>query len=428
MLQKLKNSLSPILKLVFPSTKLELLLFGIYFILFGILGRYIALNYFIIYDDRIPWDAYFSFDNRSIVRTGGGFERHPLSNYYFDVIRNIASYIAGGKVNFTFKMVLATFSNLAITLSIVQIFKYLKNIIQLPTWISLMLVVFFSLFSTTILLSFTPETYTYSLFFLILFNYYAAQNLKKEKKISGIALTFAGVFIGGLTITNIVKIYIPLLFEKEIFKNWKKLGGALKRIFLSVAVFALLFLYRINFDFLQFLNKSSEQLEKFSKPKVVPIWDMIVSWFFGGNILFSSYEIRDYHNNGTGFKYKALFMEVYSSWIPYAFVAVILILIFWSYYKNFKNKFVQILMISYFVDVIIHCFLKFGLHTSYIYGGHFVFIYPILLGWLFHAYRDSPKILSLLMVVLVLLISYQLFNNLLRMKEFFYFLDLFYKV
>jgi hypothetical protein len=77
------------LKLVFPSNLVEWILFAIFLISYGILGTYIALNYRIIFDDRIPWDAYFSFDNRSIIMTGGGFERHPLSNYFFDYIRNL---------------------------------------------------------------------------------------------------------------------------------------------------------------------------------------------------------------------------------------------------------------------------------------------------------------------------------------------------
>lgn len=426
-MNKLKNFVFHLIKLIFPSTKWEWALFCFYFVGFGILGRYIALHYFIIYDDRIPWDAYFSFDNRSIVRNGGGFERHPLANYFFDVIRNIGYYFSDRKFNFAFRMVLATFSNLAITLSMVQIFKYLKNIIQLPTWISLMLVVFFSLFSTTILLSFTPETYTYSLFFLILFNYYAAQNLKTEKKISGITLTFAGVFIGGLTITNIVKIYIPILFEKNLFWNWKKIGNAILRVFISVVVFLFLYLYRLQFDISRILNKTTEQYEKFTQAKSVPVWDMIVSWFFGGTMLFPSFVLQDYHNK-KGFEYKAIFMDVFSTPLSYAFVAIVFALIVWSYYKNFKNEFVQILMISFFVDIIIHCILQFGLKTGYIYGAHYIFIVPLLLGWLFHAYRKSAIILTLLMVVLVLLKAYLGINNFYRMDEFFYFLNKFYKV
>ena len=426
-MKKIKNFLVQLLKLIFPSTKWEWAIFCFYFIGFGILGKYIALHYFIIFDDRIPWDAYFSFDNRSIVRSGGGFERHPLANYFFEVIRYISFYLSGGKVNFIFKLSLATFSNLAISLSLVQIFKYLKNIIQLPAFVSLILVIFFSLFSTTILLSFTPETYTYSLFFLVLFNYYAAQNLKNEKKIDGFALTFAGVFIGGLTITNIVKIYIPILFEKKIFWNWKKIGNAIARVFISIAVFVLLYLNRMQFQISAIFSKTQENYDKFSTTKVVPVWDMMVSWFYGGTMLFPGFVVKDYHNK-KGFEYKAIFMDVYTSPASYIFVGTIAFLLLWSYVKNFKNVLVHFLILSFSVDIIIHCILKFGLRTGYIYGGHYIFIVPLLIGWLFHSYRRSPKILSLLMVVLLILTIFLFINNFFRMQEFFDFLERFYKV
>ena len=94
-LKKFKDTL----KLIFPSNLVEWILFVIFLTSYGILGSYIALNYRIIFDDRIPWDAYFSFDNRSIVMTGGGFERHPLSNYFFDFIREFALWISDGKKN-----------------------------------------------------------------------------------------------------------------------------------------------------------------------------------------------------------------------------------------------------------------------------------------------------------------------------------------
>ncbi len=357
--------------------------------------------------------------------TGGGFERHPFSNYFFGWIREFAFLFSGGKKDETFRLVLAWCSNFAISLSLVQVYKYLKNIIALPEKISLLILFFFAFFSTNILLSFTPETYTYTLFFLVLFNYYAALKLRKDEKIPATALALSAVFVGGLTITNLVKVYIPLLFEKSIFRNWRKFGNLVFRVSVSVAAFVLLFLYRLDFKFLNFIDKSGEQYEKFSKPIVTPIWDMIASWFFGGNILFSGYEIRDYHNK-KGFQYKALFMEVYDSLFSYLFVAAILILIFWSYLRNFRNKFVQILMISFFVDILIHCILKFGLHTSYIYGGHFVFVFPLLIGWLFSSYKNSPKMLSFLYVSVSVLFFYLMMNNLFRMGEFFEFLNRYY--
>ena len=414
------------LKTVFPSTKFEVLLFIIFITVYGILGSFIALNYRIIFDDRIPWDAYFSFDNRAIVMTGGGFERHPLANYFFDWIREFAYLFSDGKKDETFRLVLAWCSNFAISLSLVQIYKYLKNIIVLPKKISLLIIAFFAFFSTNILLSFTPETYTYTLFFLVLFNYYAALKMRKGEKIPAPALILAGISVGGLTVTNIVKVYIPLIFEKNIFTQWKKFGNGVLRVLASVAVFLLLFLNRLDFNFLRFLEKTEEQYEKFSNPKATPVWDMITSWFFGGNMLFSGFEVRDYHNK-KGFEYKALFMDVYESWIPYLFVAAVLILVIWSSIKNFKNKLVLALMISFLVDIVIHCILKFGLHTSYIYGGHFVFAYPLLIGWLFYAYKNAPKTLSFLYSILWILFIYLVLNNVFRMEEFFVFLDKFYQ-
>ncbi len=281
-LKKFKDTL----KLIFPSNLVEWILFVIFLTSYGILGSYIALNYRIIFDDRIPWDAYFSFDNRSIIMTGGGFERHPLSNYFFDWIRKFALWISDDKKNEIFRLVLAWCSNFAVSLALVQLFKYLRNIVRIPLKINILLTVFFAFFTTPILLSFTPETYTYTLLFLVAFNYYAAAKLKKEKKISLFPLTFASVLVGGLTITNVVKIYIPVLFEKNLFKNFKTFFNAAIRVIISAAVFVLLFLYRLDWDYIRIFTKTGEQYEKFSKPKVTPLWDMISSWFFGGNKIF----------------------------------------------------------------------------------------------------------------------------------------------
>ena len=421
-----KQKFFDFIKTVFPATKFETLLFLIFLSIYGALGTYIALNYRIIFDNRIPWDAYFSFDNRAIVMTGGGFERHPLANYFFNWIREFALLFSDGKKDANFRLVLAWCSNFALSLSLIQIYKYLKNIIRLPKNISLLILSFFAFFTTNILLSFTPETYTYTLFFLVLFNYYAALKLKKEEIIPATALTLATISIGGLTVTNAVKVFISVLFEKNLFQNWKKFGNAVLRVLMSMVIFVLLFLYRLDFDYMRFLNKSGEQYDKFSKPKVTPLWDMISSWFFGGNMLFPSFVIRDYHNK-KGFYYKALFMDVYTSVIPYVFVAAVLILVFWSYFKNFKNKWVQVLMISFLVDIVIHCILKFGLHTSYIYGGHFIFVVPLLIGWLFYSYKNSPKMLSFLFVTVGVLCFYMAMNNLLRMEEFFVFLEKYYR-
>lgn len=412
--------------MVFPSNPMEWAVFFVFALSYGVLATSIALDYRIVFDNRIPWDAYFSFDNRAIVMTGGGFERHPLANYYFNWIRELALLISGGKMNSTFRLVLSLCSVLTVSLTTVQVFKYLREIIQLPKFLSCLLVLFFSLFATNILLSFTPETYTYSLFFLMLFTSYTARKINNGGKFSVVSLTVFTVSIGGLTVTNAAKVYLGLLFEKGLFKSVKSVGNAVIRGGVAVGVFVLLFLYRMNFDYGLILSKTTEQYEKFSKPKVTPLWDMISSWFVGGNVLFSGFVTRDYHNK-KGFEYKALFMDVYSSWVPYLFVGLFFSLLIWSWIKNRKNKLVQILFLLFLFDFFIHCILKFGLHTSYIYGGHFVMVYPLVIGWLFYSYRKQSKVLTALGVTLALMTLYLALNNAYRMQEFFDFLNLYYQ-
>ena len=423
---KFKSKFINFFKIVFPSTLTELFLLIFLITIYGILGTFIANNYRIIFDSRIPWDAYFSFDNEAIVKTGGSFERHPLSYYFFNWVRELILFFTEGKTNADFRLFLAWFSNITISFSILQVYKYLRNIINLPLFFSLLIVLFYSLFSTNILLSFTPETYTYTLFLLILFNYYSAIKLKKNKKIAGSALILAGAGIGGLTVTNIVKVFIPVLFEKNLFKNWRNFLNATLRVAATSIVFILLYLYRINFKYENILSKSSEQYEKFSNVKSTPIWDMIASYFFGGNILFPSFFIREKHNM-KGFYFKALFMDVYTSPLPYIFIGCLLFLILWSYFKNFKNKFAQILMLSFLVDIAIHCIFRFGLHTSYIYGGHFIFVYPLLIGWLLFSYKKSPKLLSLITTILIIITFYLGFTNIYRMNDFITFLIKYYQ-
>lgn len=133
-------------KIVFPSSYTEWGIFIFFLIAYGAFGSYLAQHYRIIFDARIPWDGYFSFDNKAIVMSGGSFERHPLSYYFFNWIRELAFYISDGKTGSNFRLTLAWLSNITISLSLIQIYKYLKNIIQLPIGLNLLLVVFFSVF------------------------------------------------------------------------------------------------------------------------------------------------------------------------------------------------------------------------------------------------------------------------------------------
>ena len=263
---------------------------------------------------------------------------------------------------------------------------------------------------------------------MVLFNYFLALKLSQEKRIGLLPLTGFGILIGGLTITNLVKVYIPVLFEKNLFGKWKNIGKAILNAIISAGIFIFLYLWRLDFRIQLIIEQTSTQYEKFSKPKVTPLWDMMTSWFWGGSILFLIlfFIVRDYKSK-TGFQYKGLFMDVYSSWVSYLFIAIITVLIIWGSLLITRINWFRYLDYRFLCDVIIHCVLKFGLHTSYIYGGHFIFVVPMLLGWLFTAREGIQNYFGTLDRFDYFIRLFRLFNNIYRLTEFITFANQYYR-
>jgi hypothetical protein len=324
-----------------------------------------------------------------------------------------------------FSLVFTLLCAVNVALGIVQVFKYLNNIIKLEPALIRLLIIFYTFFSTNILLSFTPETYTFSIFLLSFYTYVTALILSQGKKISVFFTAVMGIFIGGETVTNLVKVFIPVLFENIKFSVKKIISSGVK-ILISVGVFILLYLWRRDWDYLKILAKSTSQYEKFSNPKGETWLDMAASYFFGGNMLFSSFIVK----NLRFFKihYKGLYYHIYDHPLQYIFYILVFIFMVWALLANRKNKLLYILWLSFLIDAVIHCFMKFGLWVSFIYGGHWVFVVPLLIGWLFHAYRKNKIIYPVLFVILSLITVYLVANNIYRMTEFFNFVNLYYRI
>jgi predicted thioredoxin/glutaredoxin len=123
--------------------------------------------------------------------------------------------------------------------------------------------------------------------------------------------------VGGLTITNVVK-SIFQYFLKNLFKSFKTIFNAAIRVMISAAVFVLLFLYRLDWDYMRIFTKTGEQYENFQTKSYATLgYDFVL--VFWGKYDFSNFVVRDYHNK-KGFHYNAIFMDVFTS-VPYIFVA-----------------------------------------------------------------------------------------------------------
>jgi hypothetical protein len=83
-----------------------------------------------------------------------------------------------------------------------------------------------------------------------------------------------------------------------------------------------------------------------------------------------------------------------------------------------KNKYAWMLFLLFGVDIFIHVIAHFGLLTPFIYGGHWVYCLPLLLGWLFGYASDKKILKNLLITVTSVLLAGLVVNNLVRLSDF----------
>lgn len=120
-------------------------------------------------------------------------------------------------------------------------------------------------------------------------------------------------------------------------------------------------------------------------------------------------------------------MDTYPIFMPYFIIGLLHILIVLSIVTNRRNRLVMILSVSFIIDIVIHCILQFGLKSAYIYGGHFIFIYPLLLGWLFYSLREKQLLFTFSFGIFLLVFVFTFANNICRIVDFFKFITLYYQ-
>lgn len=109
--------------------------------------------------------------------------------------------------------------------------------------------------------------------------------------------------------------------------------------------------------------------------------------------------------------------EYYSYWWQYLFAGILFLLILVSLLSNYRNKLVQLLFLLILVDVSIHAVLRFGIFDGFIFGGHWLFFVPLMLGWGYSAIR-SVKIKKFMLCLLSVLLIGLVVNNFMQLIKF----------
>ncbi len=402
------------LKAFLPDKKDEKYLF------WGLLLFYLSYSVFVTFTTSIVdnisvgTDLYFSYDNPLILEHGRTqISGHPLLIFFyypFVLIGNGLVLLTTAKVKTLFFIML---SSAMISLSCVYIFRYIRQIIELKRFTAFIFTLFFAFFSTNLILAFTPESFTLSALFLSFNVYYNSSFIKRGISppfISNVIL--ADFFLGGVTLTNMAKGVIPVLFFKEkkasILKKIIILGAVFFIILLALQIFSALVLDK-NYIGSIFAHKDNFTDESLTGMAYL---QMIFSHFFGAPIFLS--EIFSYNTIRNGIPY--LVEGDYRLWWQYLFMSLICVFLVTSLIRNYKEPFVQMIFLLFLVDIVIHCIIRFGINEPFIYGAHWIYCVPLLLGWLYKKLKDKQAkvfliIISCMFVALVI-------NNLVRLSDF----------
>lgn len=391
---------------IFPQNKHEL-----YLLLFCILGYFaygIILTLNTCIQDSITYsDIYFSYDNMSIYHLGyQNMTGHPLIRRITYPLLYWTNYLATEFGNYKIKTILFCLSsNLLISLSVVYIFRYLKQIIKLKGYPLYAITLFYIFSATNLILSFTFESFSLSLFALCFTIYYYSYCIDQNKQVTFLTNFSLATLLGGITITNLAKGVIPMFFTKEKFKI-----SFLKSTIIGIIwLFILLW---VNYKY-QIVDNMGERLNDFTG-----LSDSFIKHafglFWGGAILFPRiiYSMKYSADMNIG----NIIPDYYDAW-QYVFVGIIAILVLGSIALNYKNKLVQILCAWFAIDIIIHIGIKYGLEEPFMYGAHWIFIVPILIGWLLNSIK-SEKHSKLFMVFFSVILLTLIVNNMIELVRF----------
>ena len=398
-----------ILKSLKPNSKIDYLVFIFFLILYFSIGVYIALTTNII-DKKDTYDMYFSFDNTYSLYIGTSEQMtHPFTKQFYTPLIYVYKIIK--KIGFDdkiFTILVLFFCAFFISSTVYIINKYLENIIKLNNKISLLISIFYGFFSGCLVLSFTPDSFTFSLFLLTLNIYIVSFLISNGKIPSYFYYLFSAFFISGQTITNAPKAVFPILFEKNKinFKSFLKLS------MISFTIFFIT-IARFRFNISNFILSNIERAKSFTHNKI-SLFDSFFSYFFGGNILLPSLRIDN--SEWKHITNKGIYLNFYDHYFQYSISIIILLVIIISVIKNFKNRLFLILTSCFAVDLFYLFVLKIGTNESFIHGGHFIYLIPLFIGWLYTSLSEKLKIIlsSILLVCLIVIVI----NNLIRIYEF----------
>lgn len=411
--QRVKNNfrqLKEVFVSLLPKNKKEIILLLLFIVFYQSYSVFLALYTSVIDNQDWIYDIYFSFDNPIILKQGYVYlEGHPLMMYFtlpFIYLGDLLASIGG---DYKLKTIfLAFICTTLISMSVVYVYRYLVEIIKVKGYALYLFVVFYGLTATNLTLAFTPESFTITAFFLPFTIYYYSKCIQQKQDVFLASNTLFAMTLGGITITNFAKGIIPILFLRNSWKVIIRKIVIISLLFLGVMIFL-----QLKYDFIGMIKMRLSG--NISLPSTGLYYEKVIDLLLTAPIFFS--EIIMMKINVDGAWMDAISLDFFRYWWQYAFTIIIFGVLAYATFKNYKNRLVQILLLLLLEDVVIHVLIRYGLRDGFIYGAHWMFVVPFLLGWLYTSLsRDRDK--KILLFTTTCLFIFMMINNFVQLSNF----------
>ncbi|MCQ6531115.1 DUF6080 domain-containing protein [Bacillus mycoides] len=365
------------------------------------------------------YDSYFSFDQgyyilsffmAKIPIADEVFFRHPFLHFFTQELTTILSLLDIKNVVQGIIFFQAFLSAVSVMMIYMLCCKICENLL-----VSFLLAVMYGFSATMLVITWTPESFIYANFTIVLMCFISYPFITGEKEAKTgffIVNTLLAIGITGVTLTNSFMWFLGSII------SYKKLQKKIIWTGVPIIVVVLLFIVVMlenNISLIDVLNTNSNFTvvqgfsEEYVKEKTILIFHLLLgsSFIFGP---FSEVTLRQ----GEQFaQLNMLSSHTMVGWIVIVFVYMCILLVVWRDFS--KEPFVRFLSLCLLFNIVLHGIIGFGTVESFIYGAHMLFTIPLLLAYSFKGMR------SIKVIVLCLILTMLIINNFDSMLYFYHF-------
>ena len=261
-------------------------------------------------------------------------------------------------------------------------------------------------FAYVLVTAIVPDHFAISMFLLLLTLYVAGKDLQARRSMGGWKVAIYYFLASGVTLTNGVKVFLAQWFVNGR-KTWHRRNILLTYVVPTVLLLGC-YLYQQQGVVAEDVQKSQRILEKKmqtdsafvvkmeqhkkhmseltlvsdnpfmrSTYKDIPVGRTVVENLLGETLqLHDQYLLKDVNRN------RPVFVS-YSTPVPYIVEAIIVLLFLCGIWAGRRSRFLWLCLSWFVFDMLLHLGLGFGMIEPYIMAGHWVFVIPIAVAYLF---------------------------------------------